>query len=287
MASLRDIRQKIKGVSSTRQITNAMKMMSTARLNRAQETIRQNRVYASKLASVVFNLKQKLSNMNHPSLNPKKVIKNACIIVLGGERGLCGGFNSELHKYAFQAFNEYEAENKDLIVVGKKVSRFFEKCGITPIKSIIDLSLRDVEKIFTPLCEELYADFISGKYDEITVIYTTFGIGHKELTTKRIMPVPVEPDKNFTRIDLTDITFEYSPSPDIIFDKIMPRYLQSMLFMALLENMAAEQRARMTAMTSATDRAGEIVDDLMLELNRSRQAIITQEINEVISGAEN
>lgn len=284
MASLRDIRQKIKGVSSTKQITNAMKMMSTARLNRAQETIRQNRIYALKLASVVNNLRKKLSNLDHPSLKPRPVIKSVCIIVLGGERGLCGGFNSDLHKYAYKVYENYNAEKKDIIVVGKKASRFFEKCGIEPKQTIIDLTLKDVEKVFTPMCQSIFSDFLAGTYDEILVVYTSFEIGHRELTTKRIMPVP-EVDKNVVDVDIEDITFEYNPSPDIIFDRIMPRYLQSMLFMALLENMAAEQRARMTAMTSATDRAGEIVDDLVLELNRSRQAIITQEINEVISGS--
>lgn len=284
MASLRDIRQKIKGVSSTKQITNAMKMMSTARLNRAQETIRQNRVYASKLASVVNNLRKKLSNLEHPSLKPRNEIKSSCIIVLGGERGLCGGFNADLHKYAFKEYKERNVEKKDLIIVGKKATRFFEKCGIAPKQAITDLLLKDVEKIFTPLCESIFNDFIKGDYDEIIVIYTSFEVGRRELTTKRLMPVP-ETEKYVVDVNIEDITFEYNPSPDIIFDRIMPRYLQSMLFMALLENMAAEQRARMTAMTSATDRAGEIVDDLVLELNRSRQMLITQEINEVIAGS--
>lgn len=283
MGSLRDIRQKIKGVSSTKQITNAMKMMSTARLFKASETLKQNLVYNQSISALLSDIKCNLQDEEHPCFK-KGESGTTCFIVIGGERGLCGGFNQDLHNYALDFIKGHKAKKK-IITMGNKVTSFFEKEGFELYSSFLDLNLNQINRDILPLSDDIFKQFLNNEIDEIIMIYTSFvSISKKEITNKIILPIQSsELEKSSTA---ATIGYEYTPTPEIIFDNLLPRYLQSSLFIAVLESQASEHSARMTAMTSATDRAGEIVDELNIQLHRSRQAQITQEISEVISGAQ-
>ena len=285
MASLRDIRQKIKGVSSTGQITNAMKMMSTARLNRALDLLKQSKVYNNKLSAMFHNIKSHITPSKHRCLK-KEEVKVSCVIVIGGERGLCGGFNQDLHRFAYETIKNNKEKEIKLVTIGKKVSAFFNKTDIKPYKKVNDLNVKEAKETLQPLCNELISLYSAKKIDEIKVIYTSFiSATKKSLTQQRIFPL-TEQANSLCKNESNNVTFEFNPSPDIIFENLLPRYVQTTLYRFLLESNAAEQSSRMAAMTSATDRAEEIVDDLKLQLNRSRQALITREISEVISGSQ-
>lgn len=285
MASLRDVRQKIKGVATTQQITGAMKMMSTARLSRAMEVINLTRAYVSRLEQMVQNVKRLLPDYDHPCLVARQ-LKTICFVIIGGERGLCGGFNHELHRFAIRTMQQHPCRNKKIVVVGRKVARFFEQKEIQLHASFPDLNVKTLETDLFPVSNMLFDLYKDNAVDEIHIIYTSFvSAVKKNLTTLKLLPIDTShlaPGES-TRAKQQ---LEFDPSPEIIFDQLMPRYVRTLLHRAIVESSAAEQSARMTAMTSATDRAEEIIDDLKLALNRSRQALITREISEVIAGSQ-
>lgn len=285
MASLRDIRSKIKGVATTQQITSAMKMMSTARLGRAIEAINLTRSYITHIEQIVQNIKRELPGFQHSCLTGREV-KTSCLVIIGGERGLCGGFNHELHRFALRSIREQTAPFTKIIAVGRKVARYFAQKEIPLHASFPDLSVKTLDTDLFQVAEQLYELYQSGQVDEISIIYTCFVSAVKKHPVQtRLLPVDAgSPVLTATRTIRQP--FDFYPSPAVIFEQIMPRYLRNLLHRAIVESSAAEQSARMTAMTSATDRAEEIIDDLKLDLNRSRQALITREIAEVIAGSQ-
>ncbi|GAB1353678.1 ATP synthase F1 subunit gamma [Erysipelotrichia bacterium] len=249
MASLRDIREKIRGVATTQQITGAMKMMSTARLGRAIEAINLTKAYISRLEHIVQSVKRELPDFKHPCLSEREV-KNACIVVIGGERGLCGGFNHELHRFAMQAINEHPATGRKLAVIGRKPVRFFEQKGIPLFAAWPDIGIKSVETDLFPVSARLFELFISGQVDEISVIYTSFiPATRKQPVISRLLPVDTGSMGPRAENQATH-TFDFLPSPALLFDQLMPRYLRNLLHRAIVESSAAEQSARMTAMTS-------------------------------------
>ncbi len=289
MASLRDIRQKIKSVTATQQITNAMKMMSTAKLSRAIEAVNQSKTYITKLLELARNVKSRVKSFNHPALEEREV-NNVTTIIIGGERGLCAGFNQELHNFALEHITKEGLEKQHLYVIGKKPIRFFQMKDIAIEKAFESLSIKEIGDDLFALSKELYEQFKDHKTDKVNIISTAYvsSVNHP-ITCQQLLPIPEnsallseEPPEGKTIYK----EFDFYPSAAGIFDQILPRYMYNSLLKAVLESVAAEQCARMVAMTSATDRANEKLEDLNLELNRSRQAQITQELNEVIAGSQ-
>ena len=287
MTALKDIKQKIRGVSTTQQITRAMKMMSTARLGRAMEQINLTRAYIAKLEEIVISLKEHLpKKYRHPCLTPRPV-KSAAFIIIGGERGLCGGFNLDLNRFATSVIEESDAPAKKLIVIGKKAINFFRRQNFEIVKAYADLNVRNaVEELFD-VSDFIISLFREEKVDEIYLIYTSFvSPTRKYLTAPKLLPLSPLKVEEKTEPRKFKRSFDFVPSPTRIYEELVPRYLRNLLHRALIESSASEQSARMAAMTSATDRAQEIIDELHLDFNRNRQAMITREIAEVISGAE-
>lgn len=285
MANLRDIRQKIKGIATTQQITGAMKMMSTARLGRAMESINLRQDYINKMEQMVQNLQQELPEYSHPCLESRPV-KTSCFVIIGGERGLCGGFNHELNRFALKTVQECQSQQRHLIVIGKKAIRFFEHKEIPLYASYPDLNMKNLSTELWEMSTDILKLFTSGEVDEVRVIYTSFASAiRKYLTVSQLLPVETVNilSQNPTK---TRATFDFYPSPAAILNQLIPRYISNLMQRAIIESTASEQSARMTAMTSATDRAEEIIDDLKLDLNRSRQALITRELSEVIAGSQ-
>lgn len=291
MASLRDIRQKIKSVTATQQITNAMKMMSTAKLSRAIEAVNQSKTYINKLLELSRNVKSRVKSFKHPALEERDV-KHVTTIVIGGERGLCAGFNQELHNFAMKQITKEGLEKQTLYVIGQKPIRFFQMKDIPIAKAFESLNIKEIGDELFALSKELYEQFKDHKTDKVNIISTSYvsSVNHP-ITCQQLLPIP---ENSVLLSDSEEPSegkrvyreYDFYPSPAGIFDQILPRYMYNSLLKAVLESVAAEQCARMVAMTSATDRANEKLEELNLELNRSRQAQITQELNEVIAGSQ-
>lgn len=290
MASLRDIRQKIKSVTTTQQITNAMKMMSTAKLSRAIEAVNKSKPYINKLLSIASNIKTIIPDLKHPALESREINK-ASTVIIGGERGLCGSFNQELHNFVKKQINKIDIEKQNFYVIGQKPIRFFQYLNIPITQEFPSLNVNELTPKLFKISKELYEQFKDNKTDIINIIYTSYVSSVKHPIVKiQLLPIPENSELFAEYKSWSDEfivpTFDFYPSPEEIFDNILPRYLYNSLLKAVLESVAAEQCSRMIAMTSATDRANEKLDSLKLELNRSRQAHITQELNEVIAGSQ-
>ena len=288
MASLDDLKKRIASVKSTQKITKAMKMVAAAKLRKAQESAEKGRPYSEKMNNVILNLSSGISDKeNAPKLlagtGQDKV--HLCV-VMTSDRGLCGGFNSNIIKKAKSYFSKILDENKELkiITVGSKGNDQLKR--IYGDKIIENISFKesknanyfDADKVGKIIIEK----FDAGEFDVCTIFYNKF----KNVITQipqaqQIIPLNDEGSENSS-----DESYEFEPDEDEILSNLLPKNISTQIFKAMLENSASEQGSRMSAMDNATRNAGEMVDKLTIEYNRSRQAAITKELIEIISGAE-
>ena len=288
MASLDDLKKRISSVKSTQKITKAMKMVAAAKLRKAQESAEKGRPYSEKMNNVILNLSSGISDKeNAPKLlagtGQDKV--HLCV-VMTSDRGLCGGFNSNIIKKAKSYFSKILDENKELkiITVGSKGNDQLKR--IYGDKIIENISFKesknanyfDADKVGKIIIEK----FEAGEFDVCTIFYNKF----KNVITQipqaqQIIPLNDEGSENSS-----DESYEFEPDEDEILSNLLPKNISTQIFKAMLENSASEQGSRMSAMDNATRNAGEMVDKLTIEYNRSRQAAITKELIEIISGAE-
>jgi len=283
MANLKEIRSRITSVGSTMQITSAMKMVSAAKLKRAQDAITQMRPYANKLTELLENLSTSLEASDGGVYTQNREIKKVLLVTVTSNRGLCGGFNSYIIKKAKSLIaNDYSNYKVDILSIGKKSSEHFDKNGfnVTAKKDGLfsELTFDNVAKV----AESIMANFVSGNYDKVVLVYNQF----KNAATQIIMTenfLPVEAAKN-EEPSPGDYIFE--PTKKEIVEQLIPKSLKTQLFKAILDSHAAEHGARMTAMHKATDNAGELKKELTLTYNKARQAAITGEILEIVGGAE-
>ena len=288
MASLDDLKKRIASVKSTQKITKAMKMVAAAKLRRAQESAEKGRPYSEKMNNIILNLSNGISDKeNAPKLlsgtgNDKVYL----CVVMTSDRGLCGGFNSNIIKKAKSYFSKILNEGKELkiITVGSKgndqLKRAYGKKIIENIsfKDSKNANYFDADKVGKVIIEK----FESGEFDVCTIFYNQF----KNVITQipqaqQIVPLNNEKDDNSS-----EEGYEFEPDEDEILTNLLPKNISTQIFKAMLENSASEQGSRMSAMDNATRNAGEMVDKLTIEYNRSRQAAITKELIEIISGAE-
>lgn len=286
MANLKEIRERISSVDSTMQITSAMKMVSAAKLKRAQDAIVQLRPYAEKLQEILVNLTATLEGDADGAYGEIREVNKVLIVAINSNRGLCGGFNANIHKGVNRLIaDKYSdlaaAGNVDVMGIGKKASDFFSSNGYNVIRKediYSDLSFDNVAKV----AEELMEKFVDGSYDEIKIVYNKFkNAASQEVTTEQFLPVePVEGESN------SSTEYIYEPSKEFIVSELIPKSLKTQLFKGILDSHASEHGARMTAMHSATDNAASLKNDLKLTYNKARQAAITTEILEIVAGAE-
>ena len=286
MANLKEIKNRITSISSTMQITSAMKMVSAAKLKRAQDAITQMRPYAEKLQEILGNLSATL-DLSENAYSEQREVKNAYIIAITSNRGLCGGFNNNIIKKANALLNdEYGNYNTKLIAVGKKVNDAFKRSdvnyrpeGIGAAEDMFnDLSFERSSE----LAQFLMDEFEAGNVDKIVVVYNKFkNAAVQEVIAEQFLPIVVNQEEG---VSAGDYIFE--PSKAEIVEDLIPKSLKTQLFKALLDSHASEHGARMTAMHKATDNAGELKRSLTLEYNKARQAAITNEILEIVGGAE-
>jgi F-type H+-transporting ATPase subunit gamma len=283
MANLKEIRSRIASVGSTMQITSAMKMVSAAKLKRAQDAIMQMRPYANKLTELLENISTSLGSADGGIYSTEREVNNVLLVTITSNRGLCGGFNAYIIKSAKTLINDkYKDAKVDVLSIGKKSSEHFRKNNFNVASShddlFNDLSFGNVSK----LAEGIMEQFVDGEYDKVILVYNQF----KNAATQIIMNerfLPIQTTQN--EVGQTgDYLFE--PGKKEIVDELIPKSLKTQLFKAILDSHAAEHGARMTAMHKATDNAGELKKDLTLTYNKARQAAITGEILEIVGGAE-
>jgi F-type H+-transporting ATPase subunit gamma len=280
MANLKEIRNRIASVSSTMQITSAMKMVSAAKLKKAQDAITAMRPYANKLTELLQNLSATLDADSGSKYSEQRDVKNVLIVAITSNRGLCGAFNSNIIKQANLVAERYDA-NVSVVAIGKKANDALSKnfeiiSNQSPVYD--DLTFDNVAEIAEMLMEK----FESKAVDKIEIIYNKFkNAATQEIMTEQFLPIePLEGDTN------TNLDYIFEPSKEEIVETLIPKSLKTQLYKSIRDSFASEHGARMTAMHKATDNATELRDQLKLTYNKARQASITNEILEIVGGAE-
>lgn len=290
MPNLKDLKTRINSVSSTQKITSAMKMVAAAKLRRAQEAAESGRPYAARMRSVIASLAAKADkNSASPLLVGRETVKTHLLVMVSADKGLCGGFNGSIARLARQEISRLEAEGKkvQLYVVGRKAA---DNLG----SEIADKTFARIEGVqggvinyssAADISEKIIAGFEDGSFDSVSMIYNQFvnAITQNVVHTS-LVPAEVQAEDENGEAD--GHFYDYEPEEAEILGALLPQNLSTQLFSALLESSAAELAARMTAMDNATRNAGDMIDRLTLVYNRTRQANITKELIEIISGAE-
>ncbi|MBE7641475.1 ATP synthase F1 subunit gamma [Salegentibacter sp. BLCTC] len=282
MANLKELRSRITSVSSTMQITSAMKMVSAAKLSRAQDAITQMRPYSEKLTQLLQDLSATLDDDASSKYAEEREVKNVLMVAISSNKGLAGAFNTNIVKAVkYKAGSDYDAKKVDLYTLGKKANDVLKKdYGVFKNNNEIydDLSYENVSAI----AEELMQLFLDEKYDRIVLVYNQF----KNAATQIVQHEQFLPIEQFETEEEKQLDYIFEPSKDEIVKELIPKSLKMQLFKALRDSFASEHGARMTAMHKATDNAKELRDDLKLSYNKARQASITNEILEIVGGAE-
>ena len=286
MASLKEVKSRILSVNSTQQITKAMKMVAAAKLRRAQDRVIQLRPYSDKLQTILNNLSSS-SGSNSKLLEERKINK-VLLIIVGSDRGLCGSFNSSVIKYTNQLIESdykkhYENKRLTILPIGKKMFDHYKKRNFLILDKFWSILKKSSYDDVAGISNFLMNEFISENYDKIDIVFNEFkNVAVQNTMTSTFLPVNEENDDE----DKNDINYIFEPNQKDILNKLIPKALTANLFKTILESNASEQGARMTAMSQATDNATELLKELKLSYNRSRQAAITKEILEIVGGAE-
>ena len=282
MSGLKEIRNRISSVSSTMQITNAMKMVSAAKLKKAQDSITATLPYSNKLSELVKNISASIDSVDSNPLFVSREVRKTLIIIITSNKGLCGGFNSNVIKEVYNISSEYGSNKPDLLTIGKKGDDILKK-KFNVISSHNDLfeqfSYLNVKSIASKIMQ-LYID---EKYDEVLLVYNHFKNAATQIITKeQFLPISENTDNNLS----TSGDYIFEPNREKILEELIPKTLSIQLFKSISDSIAGEHGARMTAMHKATDNASELRDQLKLTYNKARQTAITNEILEIVGGAE-
>jgi F-type H+-transporting ATPase subunit gamma len=288
MPSLKEVRSRIQSVTSTQQITKAMKMVAAAKLRRAQDAILQMRPYAQKLNQVIANVSANVSEEVDNPFGQVREVKNVLIIGVSSDRGLCGAFNANI----FKAINSLIEEKYSrlaftkgitVLTLGKKVDEYYSRSNLKHVSRFAQVfdNLK-FEKVSVAAEYAMHA-FKEGNFDEVVVVYNEFkNVATQIVRVQQVLPIAAEAHSN--QVSKVDYIFE--PSAEYLMQEIIPQSIKIQIYKAVLESQASEHGARMTAMEKATENAGELLKELKLTYNRSRQAAITKEILEIVGGAD-
>jgi F-type H+-transporting ATPase subunit gamma len=290
MPSLKDIRTRIQSVKNTQQITRAMKMVSAAKLRRAQQNIQNLRPFAKQILSVIADIAA-THRIQHPLLSTNESPKKVLLVVLTSDRGLAGGFNSNINRFAYKYHQENVSkyEKMDYLFIGRKAADFFRARRIDGVDTILNLAREVSYSMASKIADRLMEDFTGGGYDAVYLVYNEFKSAIQQtVVSERLLPVDVS-SANLSAGDLKapfsrDLLFE--PEPELIVEDLLKRHFAVQVYRAMCESVAAEHGARMAAMENATKNAGEMIRAMTLTYNKLRQASITTELIEITSGAE-
>ncbi len=287
MGNLKEIRVRIGSTTNTKKITSAMKLVSAAKLRRAQNRITNLRPYALKMLQLIADVA--LTNrVSHPLLEIKEDAESCLLVVVSSDRGLCGGFNAQINKAAQQFLDENsnKYESLDILFVGRRAADFFKTKGTEGKEVILDLAKEISYEMASDIAHKVMKAFVDGDYDEIQFIYNEFKSAiAQEIVCERVLPVDLkkqsfDSEARFSR----DIIFE--PSPENLIEELLQKHFTTQVYRVLSESVASEHGARMNAMENATKNAEGMIQELTLNYNKLRQAAITTELIEITSGAE-
>ena len=285
MANLRAIRKRISSVKSTQQITRAMKMVSAAKLRRAQDGINAARPYARKMREVVTAVAGRAGSDAHPLLTAREA-KKLALLVVTSDRGLCGSFNAGLSRAVYRFLNEHRGAYEEiaLFVVGRKGRDFFRRREIPIRKEYLGVLGAVSRHHAETIANDLIGGFLAGEFDEVQIAFNEFRSAISQIVRfEKMFPIALE---SSGKTGGDDIDYLYEPSREEILATLLPKYVQTQILRVLLESVAGEHGARMTAMDSATKNSVDMISRLTLKMNRARQATITTELIEIVSGAE-
>ena len=290
MANLKEIRTRIASVTTTAQVTSAMKMVAAAKLKKTQDAIIQIRPYADKLHDILTRLSEDVKITEDNIYFQKRIEKNILIVLVSSNRGLCGAFNSNIIKRGFDvAKNKYpeqlESGNVSFIAIGKYASNFLRKNNLNITRRFGHVFDNLTFENVAPIAQYMMTGFIDGYFDRVDIIYNRFkNAAVQILTEEQFLPIKVKDVKESEKLITSDYIFE--PSKKYIVNELIPKSLKIQLYRALLDSYVSEHGARMTAMHKATDNANNLIKDLRVQYNKARQASITNEILEIVSGAD-
>ena len=286
MPSLRDLRRRTRSVKNTQQITKAMKMVSASKLRRSQDAILSARPFARKMLEVLNSLATRANPEGHPLLRVREP-RRVDVVIVTSDKGLCGSFNANILKTAEAFVKRMECDDLGLKLVGKKARDYFRRRRYKIRREFVDifrnLGYDTAGAVARPIIERYSAPDSAEGVDAVFLIYNEFkNVMQQDVVVERLLPLE---KLHFERTE-EELDYIYEPSPAAIYDAVIPRHVEYQLWRALLESAAAEHAARMTAMENATKNASELIEQLTLTMNKARQASITKEILEVVSGAE-
>jgi F-type H+-transporting ATPase subunit gamma len=284
MAGGREIKTKIKSVQNTRKVTRALEMVSASKIRKAQDRMKASRPYARLMRQVIGHIAKANSEYVHPFLAERKDVKRVGYVIVSTDRGLCGGLNSVMFRRILADMREWQGKGVevDVVCIGQKATAFFRRLKVNLLGSVTHLGERPQIDQLIGVMTVMLEGYSERRLDRVFLCYNDFvNTMTQKARLDQLLPLPPS-DTLTTRFDWDYI---YEPSPEVVLDHVMTRYVESLVYHALLENIASEQAARMVAMKSASDNATKLIGTLQLIYNKARQAAITQEISEIVGGA--
>jgi F-type H+-transporting ATPase subunit gamma len=281
MANVRDIRRRIRSAKNIQQITRAMKFVSAARLRKAQDRVISARPYARQMFAVLRSLAARVPEQAHPLL-AQRGDENIELVVISADRGLCGAYNTNILRQTLEFLDKNSGRKVELNILGKRARDFFRRRPYAIRHEAINILQKPSFADAAAIAKDLIEAFSKGEKDQVWLVYNEF----KSVVQQRVIVEQLLPIQRLEQIDDSDrLEYIYDEPPEMIFANLLPRHVEAQVFRALLEAAASEQGARMAAMEAATNNAGEMIEDLTLYANKVRQASITRELIEVVSGA--
>ncbi|KRG71642.1 F0F1 ATP synthase subunit gamma [Pseudoxanthomonas dokdonensis] len=284
MAGGREIKTKIKSVQNTRKVTRALEMVSASKIRKAQDRMKTSRPYARAMRQVIGHLAQANTDYQHPFMVERSEIKRVGYIIISSDRGLAGGLNNNLFRKLLGDVRQWQDKGAevDVVTIGQKASVFFRRIKVNMLGSVSHLG--DAPKLdqLIGVIKVMLDAYTEGKVDRVYLVYNDFvNTMTQRAAFDQLLPLPAAE----TQVARHDWDYLYEPDPQTVLDHVITRYVESLVYQALLENTASEHAARMVAMKAASDNASKLIDTLQLVYNKARQAAITQEISEIVSGA--
>jgi F-type H+-transporting ATPase subunit gamma len=286
MAGFKDIRTKIKSVENTRKITKAMEMVAASKMRRAQERMRSARPYSEKVRRIAGHLGEANPEYRHPFIVKREAVRNVGLVVVTTDKGLCGGMNTNILRVVTHRMRELEAQGikAQLVAIGSKGLGFLNRIGARVVAQVAQLGdTPHLNRLIGPV-KVLLDAHQAGEIDEVHIFYTRFVNSMTQVPVSEQL-VPLTSEQLRPQVTTHSWEYIYEPDPQTVIDELLSRYVESMIYRAVAENMASEQSARRMAMKSASDNAGNVIGELNLVYNKNRQAAITKEISEIVSGA--
>ncbi len=284
MAGGREIKTKIKSVQNTRKVTRALEMVSASKIRKAQERMKQSRPYARAMKQLIGHLAQANSEYRHPYLIERGQIKRVGYIIVSSDRGLAGGLNNNMFRKLLVEFRQWQEKGVDIdvVTIGQKASVFFRRIKVDLLVSVTHLGDTPKVEQLVGVIKVMLDAYTAGTVDKVFLSYNDFiNTMTQKATFDQLLPLPAAE----TQVAKHDWDYLYEPDAETVLDHVLTRYVESLVYQAVMENVASEHAARMVAMKAASDNATKMIDTLNLVYNKARQAAITQEISEIVGGA--